>query len=84
MKSVLSIYSDLNVDNYKIILNEIFKRDYTDLEFNTILGRNVDYILTESYFIPNIKKNIEDGKISSMVKNKGMVILEKIVEDILK
>lgn len=83
MKSILSIYNDLNISNYKIVLNEIFKRNYTDLEFKTILGRDADYVLTESYYNSNIKKIIEDGKIASMTKNKGNIILEKIINDVL-
>ncbi len=83
MKSVLSIYSDLNIDNYKIVLNEVFKRNYTDLEFKTILGVEASYVLPGTYYIENIQKLIQDGKIYSIEKNKKISILEKIIEDIL-
>jgi len=50
MKSLIAIYDDLEINNYKIILNETYTRSYTDLELKNILGANIDYILPYSYY----------------------------------
>ena len=84
MKTIMSIYGDLDIDNYKIILNNVPFRNCTDLEVKNILGRNPDYVLPYSYYDENMQKYILKGKTLSELKpkNKGIKVIEKIVEDI--
>lgn len=84
MKTIMAIYSDLDIDNYKIILNNLPFRNCTDLEVKTILGKAPDYVLPSSYYDENMQKYILKGKILSILKpkNKGVTVIDKIVKDI--
>lgn len=84
MKSLMAIYADLGINNYKIVLNEMHVRSYTDLEVKNILGTSIDYVLPNSYYDENFSKIVEGGKILSIVKpkNKGVSVIDRIIEDI--
>lgn len=74
MKTLISIYDDMNVDNYKIIMR---KNSYTNYEVETVLGRKIDYLLPKSYNEENIQKYLYEGKIFTIdkkIKELDMII----------
>ena len=87
MKTMISIYKDMNLENYHIVLNEAILKHNIDLyTVNSFLGRNVDYILPSNSYIKNIDKLIMKGKIATLEKSyqKESEIFIKIIDDILK
>ncbi|MBR3198608.1 MAG: P-loop NTPase [Bacilli bacterium] len=86
MKTMLSIYEDMEVDKYKLILNESISRNLTNFEIKTVLGKEIDYTLPKAFREENIQKLIMDGKILTLEKpnNKGTNIIREIVKDIIK
>lgn len=69
MKSLISIFTDLGLTNYKILLNnsrDPFKNYFSLYDMKSILKANIDYTLSNSFFIKNIDNYIMDGKIISL------------------
>jgi pilus assembly protein CpaE len=86
MKTMLSIYKDMNLNNYKLILNDSLNKELTPYEIKSILGTNVDYIIPKSFYIKNMQKYIMDGEIpvlKSYSKSIGALVFNKIIDDIL-
>lgn len=72
MKTIVSILSDMNKSNYKIILNESNnkgKNYYNKFDIKNIINKNVNYIIPESFYIKNIDKYIIEGKILTLDDN---------------
>lgn len=72
MKSLLSIFKDTDKKNYRIVLNESRDtgKDYLSLyDIRTIIGGNVDYLISKNFYIKNIDKYIMDGSILTLNKN---------------
>lgn len=89
MKTMLSIYKDMNLKNYYVILNEALSRHHLNLyEINSFLDRNVDYILPSSSYIKNMPKMLMDGKIITLEKGyqkeKTTLVLTELLDKILK
>lgn len=93
MRTVVSIFDDIEKDNYKIILNEAVKngRGYlTKYDMRHMVHDNIDYILPRSFHIKNIDKYVLDGKIAILDKKvrknytKGIEILEKIKVSVME
>ena len=87
MKTMISIYKDMSLENYHIVLNEAILKHNIDLYMvNSFLGRNVDYILPSNSYIKNIDKLIMEGKIATLEKSyqKESEIFIKIIDNILK
>ena len=93
MKSVVSILTDMNKTNYKIILNESNVKDknyYNKYDIKNIINKNVNYIIPSNFFIKNIDKHIIEGNILTLNDNiykkyKGaMKIYNLIALDIIK
>ena len=66
LRNVISIFKDIENDNYKVILNGSFdfKYPYFSLsEMKKIIGANIDYSLSNAFFIRDISKLIYDNKI---------------------
>ena len=87
MRTMSAIFSDMDMDNYKIILNNSndTNRDYFSLyDIKNIIKRNVDYVIPHSFYIKNIDKYILDGTILTLDKNivrkhkKTVNVFEKI------
>lgn len=80
MKTMLTIYKDMNVSKYMIILNDAISKNFiakNNLEM--ILGEDIKYVLPSSFYIKNIQKQIMNGKI--IIKDKDL--LNKILNDAL-
>lgn len=86
MKTMLAIYRDMGLKNYKMVLNETMKRNYTDLELNTILGKKIDYSIPDTFYEEKIQKLIYEGKILTIEKpnKKGIKTLEKMIDKLIK
>lgn len=93
MRSIVSIFSDIEKDNYKIILNEAVKdaRNYlTNYDAKHMIHANIDYIIPASFMIKNIDTYVLDGKILTLDKKirtrykKGITVLEKIKDVVMK
>ena len=66
MKTIVSILSDMNKTNYKIILNDSISRDkkyYNKYDIKNVINKNVNYIIPSKFFIKDIDKYIIEGKI---------------------
>lgn len=92
MKSLLSIFKDIELNNYKLLLNnsrDPFKSYFTLYDIKNILKANIDYSLTNSFFIKNIDTYIMDGKIITLepkmpnVFNKDYAVYMTIATDLL-
>lgn len=93
MRSLISIFKDLNLKNYKVILNEsIFPfKDYFGIyDIKNIIKANIDYVLSKDFYIKNIDTFIMNGKIitldkrASNVFGKDYTTLMGICTDIFK
>ena len=90
MKTMISIYKDMNKDNYKIILNEarLNNTKYNNSEVSTIIGKSVDYIIPKNFYNHKIEDFIYDGKIMTLdkgiSKNKNTNVFRKIIKDVLE
>ena len=89
MKTMLSIYKDMNLHNYHIVLNEALTRHNISLyEINNFLDQNVDYILPSNSYIKNISKILMEGKIITLEKHyqkdNVISIYQKLLDEILK
>lgn len=63
-KATMEIFKSTNKDNIKVVLNNSFnlnKKYFSLFDIKSMLGRNVDYVLKESLFIPDIDKYIMEG-----------------------
>lgn len=93
MKTLVSIYKDLDKNNYKIILNESLDRNRSYLskhDIKNIIKNNIDYTIPASFYIKNIDKYILDGQILTLNKQvrksnkKAIQNLEEIAKSLLK
>ena len=88
MKTLISIFKDLDIDKYKVILNSSFRihKDYFSLyDIKSIIKSNIDYELSNKFFIKDIDKYIVDSKIVTLDKRyfdiKDYKVLETIIKD---
>ena len=93
MRTMVSIYSDMDKNNYKVILNEsIYKmRNYfTAYDMRHMMNHVINYTIPQSFYIRNIEKYIMDGKITILDKKvrathkKGVQNIEKLAESLIK
>lgn len=64
--SMLTILKDMKKDNIKVILNNSCRNEknyFSRFDIKSVIKNNIDYILPNSMFIPNINKYLMDGKI---------------------
>ncbi len=86
MRTMISIYKDMDKKNYKIVLNNATnkaKNYFTIYDIKHIIGGNIDYIIPATFHIKNYDKYVMDGKIltlDSKIKN----IHKKDIEHISK
>ena len=72
MRSMISIYKDMERTNYSILLNEsLFKgrRFFSKNDVNNFLKRDVDFHISERFNIKNIDKYITNGTILTLDRN---------------
>ena len=88
MKNMIAIFEEMEQSKYQIILNEsiAITQDYSASDIASILERNIDYVIPQSFYNRNIQKYIYDGTIMITDKpirnSKGAAVIEKITKDI--
>lgn len=71
MRTMVSIYEDMELKNYKILLNEAHDRQrnyFNKYDIKNILKDNIDYTIPESFYVKTIDKYVLDGKILTLDK----------------
>ena len=69
LKSILSIFRDLDKDNYKILLNnsrDPYKKYFTDFDIKSIIKSNIDYTISSEFYLKNIDTYIMNGAIVTL------------------
>lgn len=69
IKSLISIFKTLEIDNYKVILNssrDPFKSYFSLYEIKKIISHNIDYTLSNEMFLKDMDKMIMKGVITSL------------------
>ncbi len=69
MKSIMSIFKDTQVTNYKIILNYSINpyKDYFSLfDIKNIIKANIDYTISSNFYIKNIDQYVMNGEILTL------------------
>ena len=93
MKTMVSILTDMNKTNYKIILNESNNKEkyyYDKYDIKNIINKNVNYIIPGSFHIKNLDKYIIEGKILTLEPficskyKSALKIYNLIASDLLK
>ncbi len=72
MKSLMSIFKDLDKKNYLICLNNSRDtgKDFLSLfDIRNIIKSNIDYTISKNFYIKNIDKYLLDGEILTLNKN---------------
>ncbi len=89
MRSLISIFKDLDKTNYKVLLNNSLYRDreyFSLYDIKDIIKNNIDYSISNKFYIRDIDKYIMDGKIITLnkkyINTKDYQVLESIIEDI--
>ena len=71
MRSMVSIYSDMEKANYMIIYNESTNKQkgyFTKYDIKNMIGTSIDYTIPSSFYIKNIERYFLDGKIPLLDK----------------
>lgn len=71
MKSLVSIFNDMDKNNYLTVLNNSRDtgKDYLSLfEIRNIIKTNIDYTISKNYYIKNIDKYVMNGEILTLNK----------------
>lgn len=93
VRSVISIFNDLKIDKYKIILNKSvhpYKNAYSNYDIKNIIKTNIDYTISEKMYYKNIDDYVLSGTILTQTKEfkeknaNDYKIFNLIVKDSLK
>jgi len=69
MKSMINIFKDLEMFNYKILLNnsrDPYKNYFSLYDIKNIIQSNIDYIISNEFYMKNLEYFIMEGKIVSL------------------
>ena len=72
MKSLVSIFNEMDMKNYKIVLNNSRDtgKDYISLfDIRNMIKGNVDFTISRNFYIRNIDKYVINGEILTLNKN---------------
>ncbi|MFA5603399.1 MAG: AAA family ATPase [Bacilli bacterium] len=93
MKSMVSIFKDMNKDNYKIVLNNAkdkLRNYFSKHDIKNIIKDNVDYIIPTDFYLRNFDFYTLEGDILTLNKKirnnekKSIKIFEMIAESLIK
>jgi pilus assembly protein CpaE len=93
MKSIISVFRDLDLNNYKVLLNNSvndYKNYFSLFDMKNIMKANIDYTLSSNFFIKNIDEYIMNGQIITLQKRMPILFAKEyatfmtIAADILK
>lgn len=86
IRTMMSIYKDMEKNNYTIILNDAFRKKrsfYSVNDVKNLIKVNIDYVLPNTFYIKNIDKQVLDGQIPTSGK-KGEAKISSICQYLLK
>lgn len=82
--SMLTILKEIKEDKVKVILNDsilVEKNYFSKFDIKSIIKHNIDYVLPNTMYIPNINKYLMDGKI--LVLNDNLKFKNKSDRELL-
>ncbi len=82
IKTLLTIFNKIGMDNYKILLNnsrDPYKASLDTFEIKKILGCNIDYTLSSDMFLKDLDKYVMEGKIMTLDKSFSSVMANDYV-----
>lgn len=71
LKSILTIFKELEINKYKIVLNNSIipnKRYFSNYDIKSIIGANIDYIIPKEAFIKDFDNFVMDNILVSLEK----------------
>lgn len=77
MKNLLSLFHDLDIVNYKVLLNnsrDPFKDYFSYYDIKSILNHNIDYTLSPMLFLKDMERYVMEGVILSLDKKFASVM----------
>ena len=91
MRTMISILSDMHMENYKIVLYEAKdkrKNTFKKFDIKSMIKDNINYIINQNFYIKDIDKFIIDDKMLSVltkyIKNTNSKVFDKIARDLIK
>lgn len=87
MRNVLTLFKDNEITKYKVMLNDSVanNRDYFSFyDLKVIIDNNVDYVISNKFYVPNMDAYVFDGKIFSLECDKfdDLKVFELIMKDL--
>ncbi|MDY5873374.1 MAG: AAA family ATPase [Bacilli bacterium] len=68
-KNLVTLFDNLNINKYRILLNESvnpLKQYFSLYDIKSIIKANIDYHISNEFYITDIEKEIMDGKIITL------------------
>ena len=93
MKSIISVFRDLDLSNYKILLNNSvnpYKNYFSLFDMKNVMKANIDYSLSSNFFIKNIDEYVMSGEIVTLQKKMPSIFTKEystfttMISDLLK
>ncbi len=93
LRNLLAIFKILDKQNYKILLNEAvnpLKKYFTINEMNSLLKTNIEYYLTNEFYLKNMDEYIMNGQIVTLqpkavnIFSKDFATLTKLATDFIE
>ena len=92
IKTMISIYSDMEITNYRIILNDAkdkLKQTLSRADVKNVIKDDLDYIIPSSFYLSDINNYMLKGNLITSNKGirrkhkKAIAVFENIVEEIV-
>lgn len=92
IKTMVSIYSDMDIDNYRIVLNDAkdkLKQTLSRTDVKNVIKDDLDYVIPTSFYLNDINNYMIKGNIITTNKairrkhKKAIAVFESIVKEIL-
>jgi len=86
MKSMISIFKDMNEEDYRIVLNNSLghiNKLYTNYDIKTMIKSKIEFEIPKSLYEKNIEKYIYEGKLMTENKNEKFQVYEDIINDFM-
>ena len=86
MKNLISIFRDLDKNNYKLLLNESINNNpgyFNIYDIKDVIKNNVDYIISNKFYIKDIDELIVAGNIATLINKYQRLKDYKVLENII-
>lgn len=93
MKSMITIYKDIDKKNYRVILNESKDKnhhEFSEYDIKNIIKSPIDYVLPSGLYVKNFDKMVMDAKIMTLdpsfqkAYGRELNVYEQIAKDVFK